>query len=379
MDTYKDLLVARQRRREAVLEDADEDIIESDDEQYSVTNNPIYSKMSTDLYVYIGFSDEKFTLLFSLVEDALQKKGRGRNRKISPQDSFVLLLHYLRCYPPIEQMGIAFNIKPATLQSIIHDTIRICHPILFNHFVVQLRNAQMPQFEAFPNASIIVDATVQPIGRPSGSFKDAKQWYSDKHSMYCLKSQVIINRKGLALFICSGIRGSIHDFRLFKNTAAEIVLFIRSKGLSNMEILADKGYIGSTEYPEIVLITPHKCPKNGLLTPEQNSHNKKLAKVRVLVENYFGRIKNKFNIISVMFRGDNQTYDMFFETCCALANFDIDLAGNSLNGVDGSYFRRTIAADVAKARAEQQKLKEDAKKRSDKRRSSFSHSLNQIQ
>lgn len=379
MDLYKSLIVDRQQRREAIIDNADEDLITSDDDMFSYTANPIYAKMVPDLHTYIGFPENKFAMLYSLVENELQKKGRGRNRKISPQDSFCLFLHYLRCYPPIEQMGIAFGIKPATLQFLLHDVLRIVEPIFRNHFINNLKNGVLPQYEAFPNAPLIVDATVHQIGRPSGTFQNSKEFYSPKHSLYCLKTQVIINRKGLALFVQSGIPGSVHDFRLFKNTAAEIVLFIQSKGLNSMEILADKGYIGTVEYPEIVLITPHKTPKGSMLAPDQSAFNKKLAKIRVQIENYFGRLKNKFDIMSLLFRGDASNLHLFVNVCCALTNFDIDVSGNSLNGQDGSYFRRTIAADVAKAREEEQKAKEKAKKRVATRRALIQSSLTQTQ
>jgi hypothetical protein len=68
----------------------------------------------------------------------------------------------------------------------------------------------------------ITDATVQKRGRPAASFEKAWRYFSGKHWIDCLKSQVVTNRQGLALHIVAGVLGSIHDFALFRSTATEL-------------------------------------------------------------------------------------------------------------------------------------------------------------
>jgi hypothetical protein len=43
----------------------------------------------------------------------------------------------------------------------------------------------------------------------------------------------------------------------------------------------------------------------------------------VIIENYFGRLNQKFRIMSQTFRSERINFALYFETCCALVNFDI--------------------------------------------------------
>jgi len=52
--------------------------------------------------------------------------------------------------------------------------------------------------------------------------------------------------------------------------------------------LGDKGYY-SREHPE--LTTPHKKPRGGVLTAEQQAENKEIARQRIVVEHAIRRVK----------------------------------------------------------------------------------------
>jgi hypothetical protein len=67
-----------------------------------------------------------------------------------------------------------------------------------------------------------VDATVQDRGPPVGRYEDAQKYFSGKHHIYCLKSQVVTNREGLAVHVVAGVPGVQHDLRLFRDYVREI-------------------------------------------------------------------------------------------------------------------------------------------------------------
>lgn len=48
-----------------------------------------------------------------------------------------------------------------------------------------------------------------------------------------------------------------------------------------------------------------------------------IASVRIKVENYYGRMKSKFCIMSAKWRGNSGGYSVFFKLCMALTNFEI--------------------------------------------------------
>ena len=159
-----------------------------------------------------------------------------------------------------------------------------------------------------------------------------------------MKSQVICNTKGLAVDIVTGISGSVHDMIIFHENYSDFkkrILDIHSH--AGPKILADKGY-QSHEY-ENILITPTKGNPMGL-TPEKNEMNAKISSVRVLVENYFWRLKNKFEIMSSRFRNERESYKIFFKICCSLVNFDIKECGNVLRAEDGEHYIRLMTQQI---------------------------------
>jgi hypothetical protein len=99
---------------------------------------------------------------------------------------------------------------------------------------------------------LAVDATVQKRGRSAASSEEAGSYLSGKHWIYCLKSQVVMKRQRLALHVVAGVPGSVHDLALFGSTVTELeeleelVELVASKPNELIKILADKGYIGST-------------------------------------------------------------------------------------------------------------------------------------
>ena len=97
-------------------------------------------------------------------------------------------------------------------------------------------------------------------------------------------------------------------------------------------ILADKGYVGLEE--EVRIITPHK---GSNLTAEESNYNKKLGADRVLIENFYGRLKLCWGLIRNKFKGSHVNYDTLFEIACGLTN--VLLKYSPLRAEDGEYYR----------------------------------------
>jgi hypothetical protein len=97
-------------------------------------------------------------------------------------------------------------------------------------------------------------------------------------------------------------------------------------------MLADKGYSGFTDSQILQLMIPYKKPRNGVLSQAQLAANKKLGSVRVIIENYFDRLSNRFPIMVRRWRFGEQFYPAVFKICCALANYDILVERGDLSG-----------------------------------------------
>jgi hypothetical protein len=141
------------------------------------------------------------------------------------------------------------------------------------------------------------------------------------------------------LHVVAGVPGSIHDLALFRSTVTELEELMASKPNESTEILADNGYIGFTDSQILHLMTPYKKPRNGVLSQAQLAANKKLDSVRVMFENYFGQLSNRFLIMVCRWGFEEQFYPAISKICCALANYDILVGeGGSLRMQEGDEY-----------------------------------------
>lgn len=308
-----------------------------------------------------GFTQEELTYLVEKSEGFFEMKGRGRKYHVTQIDLIVIFLHYLRRYPRFEEGSCLFGINKSTYEKYIESATDQALNCWYNQFVIYHGEHIFPPVNEDFNVSYIVDATVQPINIPIGSFDDKKEFFSGKHSIYCYKSQVICDVRGLAVDIVSGIPGSVHDMKVFADNYKkfkERILDVHLLG--GDKIMADKGYV-SIEYEDKVLTPKKGNPMN--LSQQENERNAAIASVRITIENYFGRLKNKFEIMSCKYRSERPKYEAFFKICCSLVNFDIQQCGNFLTAEDGEYYIRLMSQQIYLEKIRINKIKEENKKR----------------
>jgi hypothetical protein len=195
-----------------------ESVLDADDPP--VYTNPIFEDPSSDqdtFYTICGSSERSFLTLCELWERLLTKPKRGRKVAIGPIDGFLLFLHWLRTAVPIDLIAGAFHVRPTTLYKTLKKIAMEIHGQLAERFIATPSRDRWTAGEKFSDCGLIVNATVQKRGRPSGEFAEAKLFFSGKHHIYCLKTQVVTNREGIAIHVVAGVPGSVHDTRLSKD------------------------------------------------------------------------------------------------------------------------------------------------------------------
>ncbi len=124
---------------------------------------------------------------------------------------------------------------------------------------------------------------------------------------------MIINRRTREV-ICTGQRrGSVHDFKLFKQTNCQIA--------GRTCLLGDSGYQGLQEEHENSQ-TPVKKPKGGELTAEQKRANRELSRRRIVVENVIRYLKI-FRIVSERYRNRRRRFGLRFNLIAGIYNFEL--------------------------------------------------------
>jgi len=175
----------------------------------------------------------------------------------------------------------------------------------------------------FPGFKAFLDATEQEIPRPHGKRK-RKTHYSGKRKKHTVKTQLAVNKKGLIIHKTAHVKGSMHDYTLYKHNHPHLP--------DNVCLDLDLGYLGiKLDYPKLYCMLPIKKKNPGRgkrgvvaqeLSVEQKAFNKAFAKERVVVEHTNSRVK-KFHIFGDEFRNRLKRYDIMTDIVCGLVNFRI--------------------------------------------------------
>jgi len=99
---------------------------------------------------------------------------------------------------------------------------------------------------------------------------------------------------------------------------------VEQKWFNKMKVRLDLAYQSfDKDYPQAVVLLPHKKKPKQELTPIQKLENTALAKERISVEHSIGGMK-RYDILSGQSRiHDIDLYNMLLATCAGLWNFYI--------------------------------------------------------
>lgn len=304
----------REKDTESILKITDREVRELyENDSIENVKGGFYQIFLNDLnsfYSFTGFSVVEFEKLHDIVHDVLEHHGKGRNSKFGSKDLLFLLLYYFRRYPRYETLRSIFHIPESTFKGLLNNYIPKLLECLQNKFITELiQNIEIQPDDYFTECCYIVDATVQPIDIPQCSFETKKPWFSGKHGIYGLKSQVITTLKGIALHITTGIQAGVHDKAVFDSSLEDfnqkVIQFHADKP---GKILGDKGY---QDQASDILVTPIKGDIFSL-SDDELEFNQNIGRKRVIIENFFGRLKNRYQITKDAFRGNHSIYSSFF-------------------------------------------------------------------
>ena len=255
------------------------------------------------------------------------KVGAGYPFKLSLQERLLMLMIYYRLYITSTLTSFLFNLDQSNVLKDIHKLEPLVREILplpqkLHDKAKRLQNieeieAMFPEFKAF------IDATEQEIPRPKNKQK-RKTHYSGKKKRYTVKTQLTVNSKGLIIHKSRHVRGSTHDYALYKHSHP----VLPSNVLSGLDL----GYLGiRDDYPKLNCVLPFKRKNPGRgkvgvkaaeLSVEQRAFNRELASERVVVEHTNSRVK-KFLIWGGEFRNRAKRYDVMTDIVSGLVNFRI--------------------------------------------------------
>lgn len=219
------------------------------------------------------------------------RKGSGRHYKLTLEETVAMLLLYARAYATHVFLSALFDVH----ESAICRYFARIRPITETVFDLPTKNTDLSEEEVL---KLVVDATEQRTERR----KDGAG-YSGKKKAHTIKTQIVVDNKGIIHHISPSVPGAMHDKKLFDQSG--VILPDTAKG--------DLGYLGTN------LAIPFKSSKLHSLTRRQKDHNTRHSRKRIIIEHVFASLKT-YHILADRFRGSLAHYHQYFLIVCGLRN-----------------------------------------------------------
>ncbi|MEK0188971.1 transposase family protein [Microcoleus anatoxicus] len=245
-------------------------------------------------------------------KNRLIKPGSGRPPKLTTRDQILLTLVYLHNLPTFQMLGVQFDVGESTANYIFHRWVKVLRELLPASLLEQVKKNDSDRAwvrEILSEVELIVDSYEHPIQRPTDN-EEQKKNYSGKQKRHTKKNQVIVMPNGKEIVdVVVGETGATADIKIWRKQRLSL--------LTSQKFQGDKAYVG-----EPLINTPHKKPRQGVLTPAQNRANKSKAQKRIFVEHLI-RLLKIFRVAAERFRLKAKNYDTVILVVCGLIRWRI--------------------------------------------------------
>jgi len=181
--------------------------------------------------------------------------------------------------------------------------------------------------------------TFQQTQAPAAGYVEQMRYYSKKHSLYGMKAELSVLPNGLAIHVSAARPGATHDLVMCEENLEFHRMQLAklpdeqhvpddgplyNEHSNSWALLANKGYQGLAR--DLRAITPYKQPPTGssnMLTIEQMDINRAISSDRIIVENFFGRMKSLWTVTSSVYKWKRENYDVFLQCAVALTNVHV--------------------------------------------------------
>ena len=246
--------------------------------------------------------------------DRERARGAGGQYQHDARNRLLMAMIWLRIYPTYDVLGFLFDLNKSNIGRNLAGVLAVLRDVLGDEIQwpdKSQRQRKMDEFmQDFPAVVAIVDATEQPIQRPTDD-ETQKKHYSGKKKRHTLKTQVVVAPDGELMEVSDTVPGAQHDKKLYDESGV-------GDDLDEDEaMMGDSGFQGIQH--EHLAILPYKKPKGGKLTKEQKEHNRRVSRLRVVVENSIAQIKT-FRVMAEVYRHAREDYHDIFQIVAVLVN-----------------------------------------------------------
>ena len=177
---------------------------------------------NTGLVTTTNFTTTELDELWGHVSTpALSRWNVGRGRKVShkAKDVMMMALSVLKRGEPWDVLALSFGSSSSVFEKMISNYVDAITDYIYDTFVSQVAKTMSMQrlsadnrtFRHFPVARYATDVRFQETNRPSGNHSESKPFFSGKHGLYGIKTEVSVLPIGLAVDMSVPCKGSVSD------------------------------------------------------------------------------------------------------------------------------------------------------------------------
>ena len=244
--------------------------------------------------------------------------GAGRRFKLDVKNRFLMLLVYYRLYITYALAGFLFDLDQSSVcrdMQKIEPLVRNCLPIPQKIYNIAKRLKTPQEVEQyFPGFIAFIDCTEQQIPRPADN-KRKKAYYSGKKKRHTVKTQIVVNNRGLIIHKTGHKKGRRHDYNIYKRNHP-----VTPKQVVNV---FDLGYLGvEKDFPDQKSSIPNRKKRNQKeLAQGEKEHNQNHSSKRIVIEHTICRMKKYRIIIEKVFRNRLRKHNRVSDMVSGLVNY----------------------------------------------------------
>jgi hypothetical protein len=289
-----------------------------------VKNNPKLLRAMTSLdrtefealLVPFGVAWEEHARKTALPEqDRRREPGGGRKPALKTiADKLLFTLYYFKTYPLQEIIGFEFGMGQAQACTWIHTL-----SALLKQALAALR--QLPErtphklalsLTKSGEAKFIIDGTERKIQRPKDAAEQTR-YYSGKKHTHTVKNDLIVTLKNRAVkYLSQTYEGKKNDKKICDEEQPTFP--------AGSTLYQDAGFQGYAPVG-VKTLQPKKKPRGRELSAQDKQRNRRISKVRVVVEHVIASVK-RCRIVKDILRNTKDKFDdLVMEIACGLNNF----------------------------------------------------------
>lgn len=269
----------------------------------------------------------------------------------TPEEHILSFLWYAVNKASIREVAVLFNMADSTQLTVIDRVlgflVAIAPEVIYFAPDKEALARDFKKLAGFPNVIGCIDGTYIPVRCPVNKVRST---YINRHDQVSITMQGICDSNRRFQDVFTGPPSKVHDARVLKLSPVQEDLPTLCE-INRYHILGDAAY-PIREH----LLTPYK--NYGNMTAEKNAYNDRHTSTRVVIENAFGLLKQRFRQLRYVELTTVDKITLFIVGCCVLHNICLNSGDTDVDDLltdeEREERRQDLALHIRENRAELQ-------------------------